>query len=394
MSDLRPADVLRALDAGEFEFFYQPKVSFLTGRISGCEALIRWRKADGSYVLPGAFLPMAERSGLITEISRRMFPVLCRDQARIDQEVGGIHVAFNVNAHDLENEEMIELLLQGIHTGLLRPEQIQIELTETAVADDHGLLVENVRTLVDAGMTLVMDDFGTGYSSLDALHRLPFSVVKIDQAVIKGLMDSSRCAAIAMASIRMAHEMGMAVVAEGVETEEVFQYLHHSGCTEAQGYWICRPKPIDEAIAFIGENRCWCEFPVGLLRHVEMDHIQWRKSVMDRVLGVRQLQYPRKDNCLGSEPQSCRFGEWFYGTGRAFAGDPMFDGLEEPHRKLHEVGDRLIQAAEVDHVPTYALRSMTTELLQRSEELMRLLQDLEIQALLKGERAKVGESAA
>ena len=388
MSELQPSDLLRALDAGEFEFFYQPKVSLITGLVSGCEALIRWRQQDGSYLLPGAFLPLAEESGLITEIARRMFPVLCLDQERIHDKVGDVHVAFN-----LENGEMVDLILEAVHTGLLSPQRLQIELTETAVAENQDALMANVELLVGAGLALAMDDFGTGYSSLDTLHQLPFSVVKIDQGVVKRLLQSSRCAAITMASIRMAHEMGLTVVAEGVESEDVFDYLHHAGCTEAQGYWLCRPKPLEEAIRFMQEGRCWCEFPIGLLRNIEMDHLQWRKAVMDRVLGLHAGGPSPNGACLDVGHSECHLGKWYYGPGQAYVGDPMFDCLAAPHRRLHEVGARLIQAAEEGRLPGYAMRSMSRELHQRSEDLLRMLQDLEIQAMLS-QRAGQGEPQA
>ncbi len=382
MPQVRPQDIERAISQGELEFWYQPKVSFLTGRISGCEALLRWRQADGSVLLPGAFLPVAEEAGMITDIAKAMFPRLCLDQRKLVDSFGAFHVAFNVSAHDLENPEMVDLILSAIHTGLVHPEQIQVELTETAVAQNHENLRKGIQEMVDAGVALAMDDFGTGYSSLDTLHRLPFSVVKIDQGVVKGLTSSGRCAAIVLASIRMAHEMDLKVVAEGVETEEVFDYLLHSGCTEAQGFWISEALEIEDFIDFVAQGRRWCTMPIGLLRHVEIDHIQWRKAVMDRVLGVKSSGLIGTLDGVGVSPYRCRFGQWYYGLGRDFAGNASFDALEEPHRKLHEVGARLVQAAE-DGVPEYAVRELTEELNERSEELLRLLQDLEISSLLE-----------
>ncbi len=382
MPEIRPVDILRALDAGELEFFYQPKVSFVTGKVSGCEALLRWRRPNGSYVLPGEFLPMIERSGLITQITQGMFPILCRDQTRLNAAFDGLHLGFNVSAHDLENDQMTELVMEAIRTGLLSPGQIQIELTETAVAGNKGALKRNLESLVDAGMALAMDDFGTGYSSLDTLHQLPFSVVKIDQGVVKGMLSSSRCAAIVMAGIRLAHEMDLTVVAEGVETAEAFELLHHSGCTEAQGYWICRPKPLEQVLAFLAEDPSWCEYPIGMLRQAEMDHIQWRGLVMDRVLGVRIGWMGAEDRHLSLDLDQCRFGRWFYGTGRRFAGDPAYDALEEPHRRLHQIAIKLLKGVEELGLPPEAMQAQSAALLHESERLLRLLQELEIKAML------------
>jgi EAL domain-containing protein (putative c-di-GMP-specific phosphodiesterase class I) len=387
MPSIRLEEIERALAEDAFEFFYQPKISFLTGRVSGCEALIRWPQPDGTVVYPDAFLPQAEEAGLITEIARRMFPKLCLDQRKLVDTFGAFPVAFNVSARDLENARMVELVLSAIHTGMVHPEQIQVELTETAVACSAEDLRCNIEKLVDAGVALAMDDFGTGYSSLDALHRLPFSVVKIDQGVVKGLTTSGRCAAIVLASIRMAHEMDLRVVAEGVETEEIFDFLLHAGCTEAQGFWISHALPLGEFIDFVAEGRRWCNMPIGLLRHVEIDHIQWRKAVMDRVLGLHASGLVGGLEGVGISPYRCRFGQWYYGIGRDFAGQPCFDALEEPHRKLHETGTRLIQVAD-EGAPEYLIRSLTAELNHRSEELMRLLQDLEINSLIESCRTR------
>ena len=183
------------------------------------------------------------------------------------------------------------------------------------------------------------------------------------------------------------------MIAEGVETEELFEYLLHAGCTEAQGYWISKPLPLDAFIEFVAQGRRWCNIPIGLLRHVEIDHIQWRKAVMDKVLGTRTSGLIGNLDGIGISPYRCRFGQWYYGIGRDFAGNPSFDALEEPHRKLHKVGAQLIQAAE-EGVPEYALRSMTSELNYCSEELLRLLQDLEISALLEGSKLHEPEEPA
>lgn len=387
MPEIRPDELLRALKNDELEFFYQPKVSFLTGRVCGCEALVRWRQADGSLLYPGSFLPMAEKAGLITEVAMKMFPVLCRDHMRLSDTFGSFQVAFNLNAHDLESEKLVHLILEAVRTGLILPQQIQVELTETAVASDASLLRRNLDRMIEVGVELAMDDFGTGYSSLDALHRLPFSVVKIDQAVVNGLTTSGRCAAIVLASIRMAHEMKLKVVAEGVESEEVFEYLLHAGCTEAQGFWISEALPLPAFIEFVAQGRRWSTIPIGLLRHVEIDHIQWRKAIMDRVLGHRPAGLVGSLRGIEISPFRCRFGEWYHGIGRDFAGIPQFDALDEPHRRLHQIGAELISAAS-DGSSETVLRELTSALNDCSEEVLRRLQDLEITALLQESRIR------
>ncbi|RMH01487.1 MAG: EAL domain-containing protein [Planctomycetota bacterium] len=384
MSEIRPAQILRALDAGEFEFFHQPKVSFLTGRVSGCEALLRWRRPDGSLLLPGDFLPQAESCGLVTEIARRMFPLLCREQAAFAAVREDLRVSFNVNPNDLENEELVELVLEGVAGGLLLPNQVQVELAGSDCRYGSLTLQANLELLAGSGVQLVMDDFGAGAASLEALNRLPFSAVKIDRRVVGGLLADDRCAALALAAIRAAHELDLTVIAQGVESEEEFHFLHHAGCSEAQGYWISPPLPFEEALEFAGADRRWCDFPVGLLRQIELDHIQWRKAVIDRVVGVRNRRLPAGSRRFGTDPQECRFGRWFYGEEQGFASDPGFAGLEEPHRNLHRAADRLLAAAEQENTAPAAIERMVAELQERSEEFLRALQALERQALLSG----------
>ncbi len=374
-----------ALEAEEFEFWYQPKVSFLTGRVCGCEALLRWRKPGEGIIPPGEFLPLAEKSGFITQITQAMFPKLCVDYRKMQDAFGEFQVAFNISAKDLQSREMVDTILRAVHTGMVSRHQLQVELTETVAATTDPRLREGLDAVVDAGIALAMDDFGTGYSSLDTLHKLPFTIVKIDQGVVMGLMESAKCASIVLASIRMAHEMDLKVVAEGVESEQIFEYLLHAGCTEAQGFWISRPIPLDAFHAFVAADPCWSGMPIGLLHHIGLDHIQWRRSLMERVLATYRKEAARSIDRVELSPYNCRFGRWYYGIGRIFAGDPHFDALEEPHNRLHLLAAQLLKAAGND--ADYDELRERGEIFNRcSAEVLQLLQELEIKALLQASR--------
>lgn len=216
-NSIQPSDIREALFSGALEHWFQPKVSFLSGKISGGEALIRWRRKDGCVLPAVAWLPIAKKHDMMQEIATVMFPLLADNIAAICRETTDIKIAFNMDAGDLESTNIVDQLLSAVHAGKLNPAQIEIELTETALPRDGHAMEDNIMLLTATGISLAMDDFGTGFSSLDTLRKLPFSTVKIDQGVVMTMQDSVKSSAIVLSSIRMAYEMGLNVIAEGVE---------------------------------------------------------------------------------------------------------------------------------------------------------------------------------
>jgi sensor c-di-GMP phosphodiesterase-like protein len=153
-------EIIDAIKQDEFTFFYQPKVSLITGKVAGAEALIRWIKPDGSIVLPGVFIPVAERSSLITEITRHMFPKLMND-LMVLQDVDTLSVSFNTSAKDFESDAFTKTVLASLETFGVTPESLQVELVETAALEAGDSLKQRILPLRQAGLGLVMDDFGT-----------------------------------------------------------------------------------------------------------------------------------------------------------------------------------------------------------------------------------------
>ncbi len=175
------AEIEQALHNGEFCFHFQPKISFQTGKIVGGEALLRWNRSDGSMVAPGLFLPQAEDSGFITDITAVMLTELVQDIARLRAIKPDIQIAFNVSALDLHSPYLVKMLRSFIGNQLINPGNIQIEITETAILDSSDRIHATLLDLVALGIEIVMDDFGTGYASLDVLSQLPFSALKLDR---------------------------------------------------------------------------------------------------------------------------------------------------------------------------------------------------------------------
>ncbi|MDJ0864080.1 MAG: EAL domain-containing protein, partial [Gammaproteobacteria bacterium] len=169
------SEIRQALENDEFVFFYQPKVSFLSGRISGAEALIRWCRGDGDVHVPHTFMPVAEASGMVPEITRHMFPRLLEDFQRIRGQQGQEGLAFNISGSDLDAPNLVALIRESISDGRLDAAHLELEITESTAVEENDVIARSLTGLLAAGVQLCMDDYGTGFSSLATLNRLPFS---------------------------------------------------------------------------------------------------------------------------------------------------------------------------------------------------------------------------
>jgi len=367
-----------ALKNDQFLFYYQPKVSMITGEIIGAEALIRWQKQNGTIVPPSDFIPLAESSGFISEITKAMFQKLIVDMVILNDIEGDFTVSINASTKDFDDSIFIDHIRRAIEGKQVNPNNIEIELTESSLLGDNNAISTNFSTLTDMDVSLVMDDFGTGFSSIDMLSKLPFSTIKLDQGVVSRMANSEKNQLIVESSIRMGHQLGLNIVAEGIESEEVYLALQNSGCTIAQGYWISRPLPLFDLLEFVAQKKSWPSTAVGLLYMAQLDHIHWRKSIIDGVLSINNRS-KSNFNFRGkpeSDSESCMLGKWYYGVGRKFSGISPYDELEKPHRQLHELGNALIAAVEKGDSKK-ELVDMMRDLSKLSGVVIKLLQDLE-----------------
>ncbi|MFJ3467843.1 putative bifunctional diguanylate cyclase/phosphodiesterase [Pseudomonas sp. NPDC090201] len=232
----------RAIEEGQLEVFYQPKLELATGLLSSAEALVRWRHPVRGMVPPGEFIGLAEESGLIADIGEFVLRRACRQACEWQRSgLAPIRVSVNLSVHQLRQGKLVSLVRQVLDETGLMPEYLELELTESQLLDSVEHIISTFQQLRELGVKLAIDDFGTGYSSLSYLKRFPVDYVKIDQAFIRGLNEGTEDAAITRAIIAMAHSLGLKVVAEGVEDAQQLAFLRAHACDEVQGYLISRP---------------------------------------------------------------------------------------------------------------------------------------------------------
>jgi diguanylate cyclase (GGDEF)-like protein/PAS domain S-box-containing protein len=236
----------RALERGEFRLVYQPKIDLKSGRPSGCEALLRWQHPRRGVVSPAEFIPILEEGGLIVPVGEWVLRQASTD-IRAWQSTGlrPLPVAVNLSARQFRQADLaarVRALVEaaGVAAGL-----IELEITESQLMQDPDHAVRAMRSLSEAGIRIAIDDFGTGYSSLAYLTRFPLSALKIDRSFVAGVPQQAGDATIVRTIIEMAHALGFAVIAEGVENEDQRHFLRGLGCDQAQGYLFSRPVPAE-----------------------------------------------------------------------------------------------------------------------------------------------------
>lgn len=238
------AGIRRALEQHEFVLYYQPKVDLATGEITGAEALIRWQDPRHGLVLPARFIPVAEMSGLIVPIGHWVLHEACR-QAQDWREHGltAFTIAINVSAVEFRQDNFVEEVERTLRETELKPEALQLELTEGVLMRDAAQTTHSLQALKRLGVKLAIDDFGTGYSSLSYLRQFPIDVLKIDQSFTHQITSDPDSSVLIEAIIGIGKSLKHVVVAEGVETQKQKDYLVAERCAEGQGYFFSHPLP-------------------------------------------------------------------------------------------------------------------------------------------------------
>ena len=243
-------DLREALGRNELEAWFQPLLSLCDRRITGFEALMRWRHPTRGLVPPTDFIPLAEEIGLIIPMGEWMLEEACRVAATLPDEIS---IAVNVSAVQFRTPGLVTTVVRALSANRIPAHRLEIEVTESVLMDDQPLVFQALRQLRDLGVRLALDDFGTGFASLAYLQRFPFDKIKIDRSFTVGLPGKQSSIAIISAVTALANQLGMITTAEGVESEDQLDMVTALGCTQGQGYLIGKPSP--RPMEFLGAPR-------------------------------------------------------------------------------------------------------------------------------------------
>ncbi|GAA4575774.1 hypothetical protein GCM10023176_45770 [Micromonospora coerulea] len=242
-------------DPGEITMYYQPQIAIATGDVVGVEALLRWRHPRRGMVDPGELIQVAEQSAVMRLLTRRVVDDVVEQLAKWSAAGITLRAALNVSVRDLHTGEVADQIADRLARYGVRPERLQVEITEGALMADPRRVLASITQLHRIGVAIALDDFGTGYSSLQHLRRLPLSEVKVDRSFVLGMADDPDDAAIVRSMIELAGALGLRVVAEGVEDERTWRLLHAAGCDVAQGWFHARPMPAEELVTWLARYR-------------------------------------------------------------------------------------------------------------------------------------------
>jgi diguanylate cyclase (GGDEF)-like protein len=243
-------DLRKAIVNGEFEVYYQPIVDVKTGRITSCEALIRWQHPERGMVNPLEFIPVAEETGLIGLIGEWVLRQACAQAMHWPKDVS---VAVNLSPAQFKSRKLVQIVQRALAASGLPAERLELEITEMVLLQESEGAFAILHQLRDLGIKIAMDDFGSGYSSLGYLRSFPFDKIKIDQSFIRGLGATDDGVAIIRAVVGLGSSLGITTTAEGVETKEQLARLTSEGCNEVQGFLFSAPRPAAEIEHMLGE---------------------------------------------------------------------------------------------------------------------------------------------
>lgn len=247
--DLRPA-----IDRGEIEILLQPKVAVAGWTVTGAEALVRWRHPTEGVLRPDDFLPIAEQTGLILPLTLKVLNHCLEAQRRWRHDGQELPISLNISAKWLRDPEFPKILNLALRNWHGRPEQIMLEIPENAVMLDPSGTLEIMQGVARLGVGIALDHFGTGYSSLPLLQKLPITALKIDRTFVCDLLEERSASVIARSVVKLAHGLGLRVIASGVESERIAHHLAAIGCDEIQGFFVARPMPVDHLPEWLAEQ--------------------------------------------------------------------------------------------------------------------------------------------
>ncbi|MEL6554358.1 MAG: EAL domain-containing protein [Cyanobacteria bacterium J06621_11] len=255
------AELRSAIDNQEFLLYYQPIINLQSGKLAGFEALVRWQHPQRGFVSPGSFIPAAEDTGLIVPMGSWILEEACSQMYAWQQQfpqAEGLMVSVNLSTKQFNQANLTEEVASILEKTQLDSQCLKLELTESAAMEDVNGTIEQLMKLKSLNLKLSLDDFGTGYSSLSYLHQLPTDTLKVDQSFVGRMEEKTRDdGEIVKTIISLGHQLGMDVIAEGIETAAQLQGLRDLSCNYGQGYYFAKPLPEEAAMALVAENKNW-----------------------------------------------------------------------------------------------------------------------------------------
>jgi len=244
----------QAVQQDQLVLHYQPKIRIATGEVEGFEALVRWQHPELGLLYPDAFIDLVEMSEVIHPFTHAVIELAVRDKKYLHEIGYRQPVAINLSARNLLDDNCFQSLEAALASHNLSTTEVELELTESSVMDDPERAITLLERFKSRGVNIAVDDFGTGYSSLSYLRRLPVNALKIDRAFVMHLLSNTQDSAIVRSTIALAHSLDLKVIAEGVEDKKTLKLLGTMDCDDAQGYGICRPKPLDDLVEWLSAH--------------------------------------------------------------------------------------------------------------------------------------------
>ncbi|MFK7861704.1 MAG: EAL domain-containing protein [Granulosicoccus sp.] len=379
--ELTEAVLQKAMLNDELVLYYQPKVSLLSGDIIGAEALVRWSDGANGIVSPSEFLPLAERSGLLHDLTLQLLDQVIDASAQLpDHHQPALSLSINVAPDDLASNAISQLIGKALDEGRIVASDLQVEITESAVIGNVDKVYDDLVRLKSRGIKILMDDFGTGYSSIDRLSQLPFDALKLDQGVVKRMGSSVQNLDVVRSAISMARELGMTSVAEGIETVEVYNFLIAHGCDEAQGFFIARPMTLHDFKKFIDQDHDFGGSQLGRVHQASLNLMRFRKSLLDvafcRRLNDGTALASLSDFSMPEQVAESRLGLWYFGIGQKLADHHQFSDIEQPLRRVHEGGLAFLDLLD-DDSSSQSLDEALESIDQQVDQLLSLFHTLE-----------------
>jgi len=377
---------------GEFRLYFQPKVDIRRGTVIGAEALIRWLHPELGVVAPADFLPVIEDTDFSLTLGDWVIGEALRQMEIWVREGIDLHVSVNISARQLQEPEFARRLAGQLAAHpTVRPQQLELEILETAALED----INRVHTIIEEchklGVSFALDDFGTGYSSLTYLKRLPARILKIDQSFVRDMLEDPEDLAIIEGVIGLSNAFHRQVIAEGVETAQHGMLLLQLGCDQAQGFGIARPMPGDDIPAWVSNYKpdpAWTsslhlsreDFP---LLAFELDHNRW----IERIAALLNDGHGAGPVHPPLDHRECRFGRWYAGAGKTRYGElDSFRKLAPLHDQVHQTGRDLLNLYQAGHVEQ--ARGQLPELYDQRDRLLEQLRKLQADASVSANQAR------